>query len=240
MNREGVKPYAAAVRRAAMLAAAVLLTACTSMPTAGRGPDLSRISVVAVMPVQNMAAIYGAFRNVRNPLSGRVFTTGEVSGDAAAWFETAVTTRAGALKRFRVLPPDNALGVMSTLTANRDENPLDRTLWLQAGASLGADAVLIGFLYRFDERVGSKYAVEKPASVAFELYLMGRADGRVLWSGRYEETQKSLSENLLDLDKFIKRRGWLTAQQLAASGLDNLFDALAPPRPPAYYNEMEP
>jgi hypothetical protein len=86
--------------------------------------------------------------------------------------------------------------------------------------------VLVCFLYRFHERIGSRYAAEAPASVAFDLYLLRSVDGRVLWQGRFDETQRALSENLLDFNKFMKRKGWISANDLALAGLDDLFDTL--------------
>ena len=56
-------------------------------------------------------------------------------------------------------------------------------------------------------------------------------DNRVLWQGRFDETQQALSENLLDFNKFMKRKGWISANGLVLAGLDELLDTLRPPPP---------
>ena len=45
-----------------------------------------------------------------------------------------------------------------------------------------------------------------------------------MWKGKYDETQKSLSENLLDASKFFKGGGkWVTAENLAEMGLTEML-----------------
>lgn len=209
-----------------VLALAMMLAGCAVITAAKTTPDISLIKTVAMMPVQNMAEIYGVSRNVRNPLSGSIFLTGAVSRDAASAFESAVYSRAAALGRFRVLPPERALGALSSLTA-RDADPItDRALWLNIGRTLKAEGALVCFLYRYSDRIGSRYAVEQPASVAFDLYLLRISDGRIIWNGRFDETQRALSENLLEIDKFVKRKGWISAADMTTTGLDDLFAGL--------------
>jgi hypothetical protein len=54
------------------------------------------------------------------------------------------------------------------------------------------------------------------------------ADGRILWSGHFDETQKALSEDLYQLDKFIKRKAsWITAREMAQTGLENILQTLS-------------
>jgi hypothetical protein len=53
--------------------------------------------------------------------------------------------------------------------------------------------------------------------------------GRVIWSGHFDETQQALNENLFQLGKFIKRKArWVTAQEIAVSALENLFELFYP------------
>lgn len=102
----------------------------------------------------------------------------------------------------------------------------------EVGRLLKADTVLVGFLFRFRAREGTDYGVRTPASVAFELALVRVADGDVLWRGAFDETQESLSENLLKIDRFIQNRGrWAEAGDLAAFGLKDLLGSL--PKEPA-------
>lgn len=91
----------------------------------------------------------------------------------------------------------------------------------------GADAVLSGVIHRYVERVGGPGGAFKPASVSFTQELR-TAEGELIWSGTFEETQRSLSEDLGSLPRAF-RRGfkWLTAAQLASEGADELASALA-------------
>jgi len=73
---------------------------------------------------------------------------------------------------------------------------------------------------RFRERVGDPWGAKSPASVAFNLDLIDVRRGDIAWSARFDETQKSLSENLFLLGD-IGQRGvrWLSAEQLTQEGV---------------------
>ena len=88
------------------------------------------------------------------------------------------------------------------------------------GEMVYADAVLIGRLQRYRERVGDEWGAKSPASVAFILDLVDVRRGDVIWSARFDETQKALSENIFALGD-IGQRGirWLSADQLAQEGV---------------------
>jgi len=97
-----------------------------------------------------------------------------------------------------------------------------------AARELQADAAIIGLLYRWKEREGSDYAVKSPASVFFDICLVNPDGGSILWRGRFNKTQKSLSENLLDIRTFFKGKGkWMTADDLAEMGLRDIIDDLS-------------
>ena len=106
-----------------------------------------------------------------------------------------------------------------------------RQLLVQTGKQLKADAVLAGTLYRFTQRVGGALSVETAASVGFGVHLIRVADGRLIWSRQFDETQKSLSENLFKLGTFVERGGaWLTAQELSRFGLKSIMEDFPSPR----------
>jgi hypothetical protein len=83
-----------------------------------------------------------------------------------------------------------------------------------------ADAVVVGRIQRFRERVGAEWGIKSPASVAFVLDLVDVKRGDIVWSARFDETQQSPAENILVLGD-IGQRGvkWLSAEQLAESGV---------------------
>jgi hypothetical protein len=106
-----------------------------------------------------------------------------------------------------------------------EERPLSTSL--KASKELNADFVLIGYLFRFEERIGSSIGVERPASVGFDLHLFRLRDEKMMWIGKFDEIQRPLSENLLKMGSFFRRKAqWLTAEELANVGMDEMLRKL--------------
>jgi hypothetical protein len=97
---------------------------------------------------------------------------------------------------------------------------IDAARLRQIGELVFADAVMVGRVMRFRERIGDDWGVKSPASVAFVLDLIDVRRGDVIWSARFDETQKALSDNIFGLGD-IGQRGvrWLRAEQLATDGV---------------------
>lgn len=97
----------------------------------------------------------------------------------------------------------------------------------QLGELVFADAVLVGRMQRFRERVGDEWGARSPASVAFVLDLVDVRRGDIIWTARFDETQKPLSENIFAISQ-ISQRGirWLSAEQLAQAGVKQAIDQL--------------
>jgi len=73
---------------------------------------------------------------------------------------------------------------------------------------------------RYRERVGEEWGVKSPASVSFVIDLWDVRRGDIVWSGRFEETQRPLSENIFALGGFAQRGArWLKAEELALEGV---------------------
>lgn len=105
-----------------------------------------------------------------------------------------------------------------------------RSSSIELGRELGGDFLFLGFVFRFEQRIGSSWGAEHPASVAFDLHLFRLRDGREVWSGRMDETQRPLSENLLKFGSFLRRKArWLTAEELASVGMDEILTKLPGP-----------
>ena len=108
-----------------------------------------------------------------------------------------------------------------------EEIPLPSLSSIQTGKKLEADFILIGYVFRFEERIGSSLGVERPASVSFDLHLFRLRDEKMVWIGKFDETQRPLSENLLKIGSFIRRKGsWLTAAELASVGMGEMLGGL--------------
>ena len=113
---------------------------------------------------------------------------------------------------------------MSGLLAGNNKEWQERDLQLEIGRTLNADAIFVGYIYRFRERVGGKYSVDLPASVAFDIHLIRTVDGRGLWSAHFDETQQPLSDDLFRLNLFLRRKAkWVTAQEMAISALKDML-----------------
>lgn len=78
-------------------------------------------------------------------------------------------------------------------------------------------------IFRFQERKGGSFAVDKPAGVGFHMHLMqGNVVGRTYV---FDEDQQPLSQNVLGIGKFLKRGAkWITVEELAAEGINTGLD----------------
>ena len=95
------------------------------------------------------------------------------------------------------------------------------------GEMVYADALIVGRVERYRERIGNEWGAKSPASVAFVLDLIDVRRGDVIWSARFDETQKPLSDNIFALGQ-VGQRGirWLSADQLAQEGVRKAVDEL--------------
>ena len=73
-------------------------------------------------------------------------------------------------------------------------------------------------IYRFQERRGGNFSVERPASVGFHVHLLDQNGLMKVFV--FDETQQPLSENVFRFFTFLKRKGrWITAGELAREGV---------------------
>ena len=105
----------------------------------------------------------------------------------------------------------NTLPVISMMALNS----------LMLGKNEKPDVILYCRIVRYIERVGSKYAVSSPASVALEIKILDPISGTVISRYEFNETQQALSENVFNIKKFIVRKGrWVKAFDLATYGIE--------------------
>jgi hypothetical protein len=101
-----------------------------------------------------------------------------------------------------------------------------RTLSERLGKSLSADLVVVGTVWRYRDKGAIEGFPEKPASVAFALYLVEPETGRRIWRGIFDETQEYA---LKDMSKFTDRikmgLKWLSADELARYGVKQILRA---------------
>jgi hypothetical protein len=202
----------------------LLLTACSAgiIVTEPMSP-LEGIKKVLIVPFKDISAVYGKENNARCPICGKVFVTGTIPEGADAMLTRHLISFVKSGTDINIVYPDQSR-IYDDFKGGNEPMKQEVSKLTEIGKLHGADAVMVGHLYRFSERVGTSYSVVSPASVAFDLHLIGVSNRRVLWSGHLDETQQSLSENLFEIGSFIKRKGeWISADDLATSGLDELL-----------------
>ncbi|MEE8312801.1 MAG: hypothetical protein V3R91_00660 [Myxococcota bacterium] len=96
-----------------------------------------------------------------------------------------------------------------------------------ASEQFEATALLVGHVVRYRERVGNTRMSSQPASVAFELVLRRTPTGAILWRGRFDETQRPLTEGPARASR-LPGGGlrWITATQLATWGVEETVNAM--------------
>ncbi len=124
-----------------------------------------------------------------------------------------------------VIPVDEVQRAYARLGLD-DTRDTPRTLSQRLGKALSADLVVIGTVWRYRDRGAIEGFPEKPASVAFALYLVEAETGRYIWRGLFDETQEYA---LKDMSKFTDRikmgLKWLTADELARYGVKQTLAA---------------
>lgn len=128
--------------------------------------------------------------------------------------------------RVEVIPAEDVQRALGLEAAPREPLPPAEVARL-ASARFGADAVILGRVSRFVERSGEATGTRRPASVSFTVTLYEAPGARPLWTARFDETQRALSENVLDAGRYPGRGSrWLSAEELARWGAGELALAL--------------
>ncbi len=204
----------------------VLLTHCAPHQASvaeqvAPSPEGNTLVVVGFFPAVSPGTEPGV---VRGPLSGAVHMAYPVPQEIIDKMNERLVSSLAERKEYELISPDQAKGALATILSS---NPAvdEARLMTEVGRSLSADSVLLGYVYRWLEREGTDYAAHRPASVAFDLYLLRTADGRLLWKGNFDRSQRSLTENLLEFDFFVKGKGkWMTADALGDMGLSDMME----------------
>lgn len=215
-----------------VLLVGLVLSACSTSGTRPTPPiHTSNINTILVLPFVNVSGLYEQDAHARCYLSGQVMATGFVPDSASPFLTSELISQLEKIDGYTIISADGVQDMIAGMMSDNDKSA-DRFLkfYVQAGQRAEVDAVVVGHIFRFRERQGNRASVESPASVAFDLHLIDVASGRMLWSSGFDETQKPLTDNILEIGTFIKRGGgWATAEELSTSGLESLLQRF--PRP---------
>ena len=213
-----------------------LLFACKSgVPVRETAALPSTNGKLLILPFKDMSAIYGKNVSLRCPLCGNIFMTGEVTDDAEDILTQSLISLMESRKGVELIPSGQAQGVWSEMLSRDEDRLSERDQIVETGRILGADTVMAGYVYRFRERIGTAYSVDSPASVAFDVHLVDVTSRRILWIGHFDETQRSLLENLFKIGAFLKRKcAWSTVNEMAVSGLEDMLKTLVTLNPEPY------
>jgi hypothetical protein len=164
--------------------------------------SLERVAVVPFHPAPELAS--GAL--------------GTATPEEVAAFVTSFVSAALAALGVRVISAsdvETAFAARGRATPRRDPRAAAELV----ASEFGASAVVLGEVYRWRERGGEAMGSLTPASVGYEDSLFDVREGRRLWSGRFDHTQRTLTG-----DPMMARRypgggtRWLTASELARWG----------------------
>jgi hypothetical protein len=160
------------------------------------------------------------------PVCRGVYKRGNILSGSQRTLVQLLQQKMDTLGRFKILPLEKVENVFSKTDKVQFElRPLRSAIEL--GKELGVDFIFVGYLFRFEERIGSRIGSEKPASVGFDVHLLRVRDGKRVWDGKFDETQQALSENLLKIGSFVRRgASWLTAEELSSVGIDEMLKRL--------------
>lgn len=210
------------------LVAAGCRPAVQSAPPAAENAAGRPEASVLLLPFYNLSEIYGSQNRLRCPVCGQSHESGVVETDAVSIMNGLLREGMKANGRYRIIPSDVAKGSYSLFLADGGGATLhDNAKFLQSIDALGADYVMVGYIFRFRDRIGTRYSIKKPASIAFGLHLVDVKTGKIRWIRHYDETQASLSENLFRLGTFFRRgASWITAAEMADEAMTTILQEL--------------
>jgi hypothetical protein len=162
-------------------------------------------------------------RGATCPICKGVIQKGEILPGSQNTLTRLLREKMEAMGTFNIFPREKVEEAFSQIE-KREFGLKPTRSSIQLGRTLNMDFIMIGVLIRFEERIGSHVGAEKPASVGFDVHLFRIRDEKMVWMGKFDETQKALSENLLKMGSFVRRKAsWLTAEELSSVGMDEML-----------------
>lgn len=193
----------------------VATATCVLLGCASWFPDLVQQRRFEVIPKIERLAVVPFYPEAR--LSQRASETGTTAADAAALVARFVTEALG--ERPVTVIPENDVQLAFAGQGQVTPRAEPKVAAMLAASEFGADAILLGKVWRYRERKGSAYGSTSPASVDFEVTLYSAPAGDVLWVARFDQTQTDLTSNLFDSARYPGGGSrFLTVAELAQWG----------------------
>jgi hypothetical protein len=184
---------------------------------------------MAIIPLQAVLPKTESGNTVICPLCGAVYFGGKIAQGGERVVEELLLEKLKDFKEIEIIPQEKVEGIYKRVSAGSLKMPL-LDIVQKTGTELDADLIAVGYVFRYVERIGYDYSVEKAASVAFEINFVNPKDGSIIWRGVFDKTQKSLMEDVLQIASFYKGHGkWLTARELTKQGMNHAFKTFSGP-----------
>lgn len=178
---------------------------------------------IAVVPFQAILPVDHSSSTVQCPVCGNVHSSGSIAKGAEKIVEDIFVDQLSRLKNVEVVQQERASAVYRRIAADSLKKTVLQVVQ-KTGQELRVDYIVVGFVYRYKERIGYNYSAERPASVTYEIHLISVKDGKSIWRGAYDKTQKSLMEDVFQASSFLKGGArWVTARQLTKLGIDEIM-----------------
>ncbi len=162
----------------------------------------------------------------RPELAASAAGSGLSSAEVAELVSTFVTEALAAQGIAVVAPSDLVTAFVAAGMATPRLDP--RAAASTAARKFGATAVLLGEVYRWRDRSGGRRGTSQAASVGYEMTLYQAPSGRRLWTSRFDETQRPITENVFNAPRYPGGgTRWLTAAELARWGADAAATAIS-------------
>ncbi len=212
-------------KKISVVAAFILMgmLACSMTSEAVEKKSAEGKNLVAIVSFQSRAPEAGKTKTVLCPICNVGAAGGQVLPESEKTVEEIFMDKLDSIEGIEIIPAERVQRVCKKIFSGKAD--YTAATLQKVGKESGADFLAVGYVYRYEERVGYKYSAEHPASVVFEIHLINTADGQSVWRGFFDKTQKSLMENVLDVFSFFKGGAqWVTARQLTVLGMDDIFE----------------
>ncbi|MBC2717157.1 MAG: hypothetical protein HF978_17770 [Desulfobacteraceae bacterium] len=179
---------------------------------------------IAVMPYVKGKNPESIEETITRPYSSFCFDNESIKQSADRTLTRMLQTMLNRDFRGRVVPLEQAVDAFEIIKVDHIKDT-PKVVLLKLGETLNTDYMMAGNVWRYTDRVGASFSAEKPASVAFAVYLVDMKTGRLIWTESYDKTQQALTDNLFNAKDFFKQGAkWLTAEELARFGMNKMFE----------------